>query len=108
MKDLNQELEEIKNQSLQAFKDEFGDAFEESKEEIDSFVKESEVKAKEWGAALITGDLSKEGFMFLIDAQKKLFEAKLIKIAGKKQIKADNLKDKLISILIDKLTSLAE
>ena len=37
MKDLNQELEEIKNQSLQAFKDEFGDAFEESKEEIDSF-----------------------------------------------------------------------
>ena len=108
MKDLNQELEEIKNQSLQAFKDEFGDAFEEDKEEIESFLRDSQDKAKKWGAALLANVISKDEFLNLIESEKKLFEAKLIKIAGKKQIKADNLKDKLISILIEKLTGLTE
>ena len=108
MKDLNQELEEIKNRSLQAFKDEFGNAFEESKEEIETFLKNSEVKAKKWGAALLAGVISKDEFLNLIEGEKKLFEVKLIKIAGKKQIQANSLKDKLITILIDKLTGLTE
>ena len=108
MKDLNQELEEIKNRSLQAFKDEFGDAFEEGKEEIETFLKNSEEKAKKWGAALLTNVISKDEFLNLIDGEKKLFEVKLIKIAGKKQIQINNLKGKLITILVDKLTGLTD
>lgn len=107
MKDIELALQNIKDESLTALKETFGDSYEGSKQEIEELLKESEEKAKEWAADLITGVTRIEAVKYFLETEKSLYENTLIKIAGIQQINAANLKDKLIQILIEKLGELA-
>jgi len=100
-------LQNIKDESLTALKETFGDSYEDSKQEIEELLKESEEKAKEWAADLITGATRIEAVKYFLKTEKSLYENTLLKLAGIQQINASNLKDQLIQILIDKLGELA-
>ena len=105
---IEQTLQEIKEESLQAFKNVFGDSLEEIKEETDKFIQESEERAKKWAIDVIQGYTNQKGLTLLLLGEKDGLKIRLLKIAGIKQIEAEKLKDDLIEILINKLVSLAE
>lgn len=106
MANIEQALQAIKEESLQILKDELKEAYEGSREEVQEFIEASKEKAKAWGIAIIAGELTLDELKVLLLSEKEWLESKLIKIAGIQQVKSTSIKDKLLSIILDKLGTL--
>lgn len=58
-----------------------------------------------WTIQLAEGKLSKEDFEFLVLGQKELIEMNALKQAGLALIKADELKNSLLNLIVNTVTS---
>ena len=101
--DLQDHFNELKEAALELAKNEFKDYYEDAKKDIETFLKESEIKLKDWGVALLFGEITKEEVKMLLLSEKDLFTLELLKQAGIQQIKLNKFKDNLFGLIIDKL-----
>ena len=59
-----------------------------------------------WTSQLVSGELSKEDFEFLVLAQKELIEMNALKQAGLALIKADEFKNSLLNLITNTILGL--
>lgn len=104
---LENTIKEIADESLDVFKEIFNDSIEDVEEEINSFINQAKKDAQNWGLLLLAGKLSKGELLALIEDQKDEIQSRLLRIAGEKQIETSRAKDRLINIIIDKLSELS-
>lgn len=102
-KSLKDGVLDLSTTSLNEFKDEF-------KDDTINFLNSSKTRLEKWTKLLKEGSIDKEDFEFLVNAQKNLFEMKLLKQAGLTRIRMDKLKskvfEKIIQVVITNLPTL--
>lgn len=101
MPGINDFIKIFKN-DLQKFAE---DNVKEFKKELlkdgDAFIKKTKTDLQRWGAQLLSGDLEKKDFEFLVKAKKDLAEMEALKQAGLAKVKISKLRDGLIGVVIN-------
>lgn len=66
-----------------------------------SFVEKTKADLERWTSSLAKGELSKEDFVWLVKGKKDLAEMEALKQAGLSQVRMDNFRNSLLSLVTD-------
>lgn len=94
-------IKDIKSQLVDLLGIKFENLKDESKKDVQEFMKSSEEKLKRWTTLLAEGKLTPEDFKWLVESQKDMVVLKGLYAAGVSKIKLGHLKNKILSIVID-------
>lgn len=104
--DIEKLLKELKDESAKLAKQAFKKFKEEAESDALNLISTLEEDIKTWTLQLANGTLTKDDFEWLIMAKKELIEMVGLKHAGLSLIKIDELKAKLLNLVISKVFSL--
>lgn len=105
--DFKNALNELKNQATDIFKDAFGDKYEQAKESLDQFIESSKEDLKRWAIMFANGEIEdKEALLQLVKNQKDLLILEGLKAVGATQNELSGLKDKLVGLIVTKISEL--
>ena len=104
--DLEQLLKELKQESATLAKQVFKEFKTDAETDALELISSLEEDIKTWTLALAKGELTKDDFEWLVMAKKDLIEMIALKHAGISLIKLDELKAKLLNLVITKVFSL--
>ncbi len=98
--DIDEILKELKKELTYLFKETFKDFIKESKEDLNSFLVQSENKLKRWTMLLSQGVITQDEFAWLISSQKDLMHFHALYATGVSKIKLGHFKNKVIDTII--------
>jgi len=104
--DLEKLLKELKKESAVLAKEAFKKFKNEAENDAVNLIGTLEEDLKTWTLQLANGSLTKDDFEWLVMAKKELIEMVGLKHAGLSLIKIDELKAKLLNLVITKVFSL--
>lgn len=104
--DIEKLLKELKDESAKLAKQAFKKFKEEAENDAIHLISSLEEDIKRWTLQLTNGQISKDDFEWLVMAKKELIEMVALKHAGLTLIKIDELKAKLLNLVITKVFSL--
>jgi len=104
--DFDQLLKELKNEIVAEATDKFGDEGKLIVDDMKAYLKTSEEKLKKWSGLFIAEAIDKDELEWLLRSQKDLLVMQALVRAGVSKIKAGHFKNKIISIVLNKLVSL--
>lgn len=104
--DIEKLLKELKNESATLAKSIFKEFKDEAETDAKNLIATLEVDLKNWTLQLANGQLTKDDFEWLVMAKKELIEIVGLKHAGISLIKLDELKAKLLNLVITKVFGL--
>lgn len=104
--DIEQLLKELKDESAALAKATFKKFKAEAEEDALNLIGTLKEDIKNWTIMLANGQISKDEFEWLVMSKKELIEMVGLKQAGLTLIKLDELKAKLLNLVISKVFSL--
>lgn len=104
--DIEKLLKELKNEGAMLAKETFAQFKNEAENDALNLIESLEDDLKNWTLQLANGSLSKNDFEWLVMAKKELIEMVGLKYAGLSLIKIDELKAKVLNLVISKVFSL--
>jgi hypothetical protein len=104
--DIEKLLKELKDESAKLAKQAFKKFKDEAESDALTLISTLEEDIKTWTLQLVNGALTKDDFEWLVMAKKELIEMVGLKHAGLSLIKIDELKAKLLNLVITKVFSL--
>lgn len=104
--DVERLLKELKTESAALAKNVFKEFKNEAENDAKNLVATLEQDIKTWTIQLANGLISKDDFEWLVMSKKELVEMIALKHAGISLIKLDELKAKLLNLVITKVFSL--
>jgi len=93
----------LDNEIADLAKEKFINFAKDAVNDATTFLQETENDLKKWSAALVTGEISKEDFDWLIKSKKDRAKMGLLKDKGIAQIEIDKYRDAVIDIVLKKL-----
>lgn len=104
--DFDKLLKELKEEIVADAKEKFGEEGKLIVSDMKDYLKSSEEKLKKWAGLFIAGAIDKDELEWLLKSQKDLLVMKALVKAGVNKIKAGHYKNRVISIVLNKLVSL--
>lgn len=104
--DFDKLLKELKDEGASLAKEAFKQFKNEAENDALNLIQTLEEDLKNWTLQLANGSLSKDDFEWLVMAKKELIEMIGLKHAGLSLIKIDELKAKVLNLVITKVFSL--
>ena len=104
--DIEQLLKELKKEGSTLAKEAFAQFKNEAENDALNLIGSLEDDLKNWALQLANGSLAKDDFEWLVMAKKELVEMVGLKHAGLSLIKIDELKAKVLNLVVTKVFSL--
>ncbi|MGB5822198.1 MAG: hypothetical protein WBG90_22135 [Saonia sp.] len=104
--DFNEILKELKDAILKISEEQYGELTEESKKDIEDFLKTSKEKLLRWTVLLANNELSKEDYEWLVKSQKDLLEMQGLLRVGVSKISLGHFKNKVVKTIVDIVTGI--
>ncbi len=104
--DFEKLLKELKEEIVAEATDKFGDEGKLIVDDMKEYLKNSEEKLKKWSGLFIAGAIDKNELEWLLKSQKDLLVMQALVKAGVNKIKAGHFKNRVITIVLNKLVSL--
>ncbi|NJX16523.1 hypothetical protein [Tamlana crocina] len=104
--DFEKLLKELKEEIVAEAIDKFGDEGKLIVDDMKAYLKSSEEKLKKWSGLFLAGAIDKDELEWLLKSQKDLLVMQALVKAGVNKIKAGHFKNRVISIVLNKLVSL--
>jgi len=94
-------LKELKGNLLNLMGTKFDDLKDESKKDVQDFLKASKDKLERWTTLLTEGKITIEDYKWLVESQKDLVVLKGLYAAGVSKIKLGHLKNSILDTVIE-------
>jgi len=104
--DFDKLLKELKEEIVADAKDKFGEEGKLIVDDLKDYLRSSEEKLKKWAKLFIAGAIDKDELAWLLKSQKDLLVMKALVKAGINKIKAGHYKNRVISIVLNKVVGL--
>ncbi len=98
-------LKELKTSLLELFGEKWKDLKDESKKDVEQFLKESKEKLERWTTLLANGDITLDDYEWLVKSQKDLLLMKALHKAGVSKISLGHFKNKIIKTILNVVKS---
>ena len=99
--DFDELLKELRKNLLVALGDKYSEYSNQSKKDIDAFLKVSKVKLKRWTILLAEGQLTEDDLEWLVISQKESLILEALYQTGTSKIALGHLKNKIIKIVVE-------
>ncbi|MCE4565254.1 hypothetical protein INQ51_13135 [Maribellus sp. CM-23] len=106
MADLEKLLKELKDEGISLALNTVNEFKNEAKEDAVNLIDSLQTDIKSWTLMVLNGELSKGDLEWLVMAKKDLIEMVGLKNIGLAKIKIDELKNKLLGLIVNKIFSL--
>lgn len=103
--DFEKLLKELKDEIVAEATEKFGDEGKLIVDDMKTYLASSEEKLKKWSGLFIAGAIDKDELEWLLKSQKDLLVMQALVKAGVSKIKAGHFKNKIISVVLDKLVA---
>ncbi|XCF06021.1 hypothetical protein ABI125_15040 [Tamlana crocina] len=104
--DFEKLLKELKEEIVAEATDKFGGEGKLIVDDMKEYLKSSEEKLKKWSGLFLAGAIDKNELEWLLKSQKDLLVMQALVKAGVSKIKAGHFKNRVITIVLNKLVSL--
>ena len=105
--DFNTLFQELKDEIVTVAKDKFGDQGDQIVQDLNTYLEHSKAKLKKWTVLFAEGKIDQDELAWLLKSQKDILVLKTLQSAGINKISLGHFKNKIISIVFDKLITLA-
>ncbi|MFV0591191.1 MAG: hypothetical protein ACK5M7_07385 [Draconibacterium sp.] len=106
MADIEKLLTDLKDDAISIALNTVNEFKNEAKEDAVGLINSLETDIKKWSLMVLNGELSKSDLEWLVMAKKDLIEMIGLKNIGMAKIKIDELKNKLLGLVVTKIFSL--
>ncbi len=104
--DFEKLLKELKEEIILEAQDKFGAEGKLILSDLQDYLDSSKVKLKKWSTLFVEGAIDKDELEWLLKSQKDLLVMRALVKAGVNKIKAGHFKNKVISIVLNKLVGM--
>jgi len=104
--DFEKLLKELKEEIITEAKEKFGNEGKLILGDLQAYLDSSKEKLKKWSTLFVKGLIDKDELEWLLKSQKDLLVMRALVKAGVNSIKAGHFKNKIISIVLNKLVSM--
>ncbi len=104
--DFEKLLKELKEEIITEAKEKFGNEGKLILEDLQAYLDSSKEKLKKWSTLFVEGLIDKDELEWLLKSQKDLLVMRALVKAGVNSIKAGHFKNKIISIVLNKLVGM--